>query len=401
MSEILRENASWRKGKSPIITKYADEHTKLFSAIAGRGFLRLPGYAYDSENGIELSAKMMLSELNLKILGETIERELKQSGIDYDQTYKTALLQWEIDKQSLLNAWEVEYSGIKRVSAQEEEVLNQLGIEVSKRGTYLIEQKTIIELDAEALRTQLATLDGTTAPYEVQLANEKLLTAQKKLEIIPILQAIVAKEEELLVAERGKVAAYTTLMAAEQEVVIKKETLIPVIGDLTNVSEQYTGEFAQQIILEGQLADEKVTQAGISKDNAAERNLTAEKEIEQATIQLEVDDKKRELSNAKNTNEDTLLDKDIANIHSLGTAETGANKAVLDDEKAKQTYVLDKKRTTINYEEATKVATSTILSSAEMNKMNFITNSDAATIQRKAVLDAAANIKAKLTHIIG
>jgi hypothetical protein len=401
MSEILREQSQFRKGKGPIIAKYADEHTKLFSAVAGRGFLRLPGYAYDVENGIELSAKMLLSELNLKILGETIDRELKQTGIAYDLTYKTALVQWELDKQILLNAWEVEYSGIKKISAQEEEVLNQLEIEVSKRGTYLIEQKTIIELDAEALKTQLAVLDGTTAPYEVQLANAKLLTAQKKLEIIPILQAIVAKEEELLEAERGKAAAYTELMAAEREVVIKKGILVPVIGELTNVSEQYTGEFAKQVTLEGQIADERVTQAGISKDNAAERNLTAEKEIEQATILLKVDDKKRELSDAKNTNEDTLFNKDIANIHSLGTAETGANKAVLDDEKAKQTYVLDKKRTTIDYGDATKVATSTILSSAEMNKMNFITNSDAATIQRKAVLDAAANIKAQLTHIIG
>jgi hypothetical protein len=401
MSEQLRENASWRKGKSPIIAKYADEHTKLFSAIAGRGFLRLPGFVYDAENGIELSAKMQLSELNLKILGETIERELKQTGIAYDQTYKTVLLQWELDKQLLLNAWEVEYSGIKRVSAQEEEVLNQLEVEVSKRGTYLIEQKTIIELEAEALKTQLAVLDGTTAPYEVTLANEKLLTAQKKLEIIPILQAIVVKEEELLTAERGKAAAYTTLMAAEREVVIKKETLIPVIGELTNVSEEYTGEFAQQVILEGQIADEKVTQAGISKDNANERNRTAEKEIEQATILLEVDDKKRELSDAKNANEDALLNKDIANIGALKTAETGANKAVLEDEKAKQTYVLDKKRTTINADNAIKVASSTNLAGSENYKISQIANSEVAKIQQEALLKAAPIISASLTHVIG
>jgi len=401
MSEQLRENASWRKGKSPIIAKYADEHTKLFSAIAGRGFLRLPGFVYDAENGIELSAKMQLSELNLKILGETIERELKQTGIAYDQTYKTVLLQWELDKQLLLNAWEVEYSGIKRVSAQEEEVLNQLEVEVSKRGTYLIEQKTIIELEAEALKTQLAVLDGTTAPYEVTLANEKLLTAQKKLEIIPILQAIVVKEEELLTAERGKAAAYTTLMAAEREVVIKKETLIPVIGELTNVSEEYTGEFAQQVILEGQITDEKVTQAGISKDNAAERNLTAGKEIEQATILLEVDDKKRELSDAKNANEDALLDKDIANIGALKTAETGANKAVLDDEKSNQTYVLDKKRTTIDYENATKIESSTDLSGSEINKMTQITNSEVARMSQEATLKMLSTVSAKLKHVVG
>src|SRR4030043_384529 len=152
MSELLRENAQWRKAKTPIISKYVDEHAKLFSEIAGRGFLRLPGYSYDIENGIELSAKMQLSDLNIKILTETIERELKQTGIDYDLTYKTVLLQWEIDKQILLNAWEVEYSGIKISSAREEEILNRLEVEVGKRGTYLIEKKTIIELDVEALQ---------------------------------------------------------------------------------------------------------------------------------------------------------------------------------------------------------------------------------------------------------
>jgi hypothetical protein len=401
MSEVLREQAQFRKGKTPIIAKYSEEHAKLFTEVAGRGFLRLPGFVYDVENGIELSAKMMLSELNLKILTETIERELKQTGIEHDQNYKTALLQWEIDKQTLLNAWEVEYSGIKIASAREEEVLNRLAIEVSKRGTYLIEQKTIIELEAEALRTQLATLEGTTAPYEVTLANEKLLTAQKKLEIIPILQAIVVKEEELLEAERGKAAAYTELMAAEQEVVTKKETLVPVIAELTNVSEQYTGEFAQQIIMEGQIADEKVAQAGISRDNAEERNRTAAKEIERETILLEVDDKKKELSDAKNVNENTLLDKDIANIHELENAETGANARILSDEEAAQTYVLDEKRTSINYDNATKVASSGRVSDSEKSKIALIANSEADEIRQKAEIDAVAKITAQLTHLIG
>src|SRR4030042_4260918 len=401
MSELLRENAQWRKAKTPIIAKYVDEHAKLFSEVAGRGFLRLPGFVYDIENGIELSAKMMLSELNIKILTETIDRELKQTGIDYDMTYKTALLQWEIDKQVLLNAWEVEYSGIKISSAREEELLNRLAIEVSKRGTYLIEQKTIIELDAEALRTQLATLEGTTAPYEVTLANEKLLTAQKKLEIIPILQAIVAKEQERLIAEQGKAAAYTDLMAAEQEVVTKKQTLVPVIAELTDVSEQYTGEFAQQIILEGQIADEKVAQAEISKDNAEERNRTAAKEIERETILLEVDDKKKELSDAKNTNENQLLNKEIANIHELENVETAANAVILNDEIAKQTYVLDKKRTTINYDNATKVETSTRLSDSEKSKIASIANSEADEIRQKATIDAVSKITAQLTHLIG
>jgi hypothetical protein len=132
MSEPLRENAHWRKGKSPIIAKYSEDHRKLMSAIAGRGFISLPGYAYDAENRLELDAKMSLSDLNYKILSETIERELKQVGIDYNSSYKVALLNWELAKQSLLSDWDAEFAGIKKGMELEEFVLDQLAIEVSR-----------------------------------------------------------------------------------------------------------------------------------------------------------------------------------------------------------------------------------------------------------------------------
>jgi len=90
MSE--REQALWRRGITPIVSKYQEEHKKVMSEIAGRGFSALPGYAYDIENSIELNTKINLSELNFKILSDTTEREIKQAGIDYYSDYKTALM---------------------------------------------------------------------------------------------------------------------------------------------------------------------------------------------------------------------------------------------------------------------------------------------------------------------
>ena len=77
MAHNLRESAQWRKEKTPIVRQYVGDHNKLMSEIAGRGFLNLPGYAYDLENELELRLKLGLSEINYKILSETIERELK------------------------------------------------------------------------------------------------------------------------------------------------------------------------------------------------------------------------------------------------------------------------------------------------------------------------------------
>ena len=401
MTDQLREQALFRHGKTPIIEKYSEDHKKLMAVIASRGFSSLPGYAYELENKLEITAKKGLSELNFKILTETIEREMKQAGIDYDLAYKAAAIAWEVEKQSLLAEWDKELAGIKQGMEAEEEVLNQLAVEVNKRGTYLIEQKTAIELDAEAYRRTLAELEGSTAPYEVSLANAKLLTAQKKLEVIPILQEIITKEQALLVLEQAKAAAYTDYMAAEQEVITKKETLIPVIGDLVAATEEYTTELARQIIIEGQISDEKVAQAEIMIDKAAAQEAIAEKDLLIAAANLSIQDQKKLLSDAKNTTELTLLDDQKDEANTMRSAETSANATILADEESTQTYVLDKKRTTINTENRIKKESSSTLTSAEIGKMRFITEQGTHTDMEKAKMEATAKITAGLTHLIG
>ena len=124
---------------------------------------------------------------------------------------------WELEKQVLMNSWEVELASIKQGMASDEETLNLLAIEVSKRANVLLAAKTAIDVAMEADRKTITELDATIAPYEVQLANARLLTAQKKLELFPIIETIVVKEQELLVIEQGKAAEYTLYMAAENE----------------------------------------------------------------------------------------------------------------------------------------------------------------------------------------
>ena len=264
MSEILREQAQWRNGKTPIIGKYIGEHKKLFDEIAGRGFLNLPGYAYDAENQLELAAKMGLSELNYKIMHETIERELKQAGIDFNVEYAEAAMAWELEKQGLLSAWDHELAGIKQGMATEEEVLARLALEVDARQVVLIAAKSAIDLEMEGYRKALADLDAATAPYEVQLANAKVLTAQKKLEVIPILQEIISKERELLVLEQGKAIEYTALMNVERQIADKQGEIIPTLQTIISKEQELlaleagkAAEYTTLVGVEGQIADKQ------------------------------------------------------------------------------------------------------------------------------------------------
>ena len=101
-----------------------------------------------------------------------------------------------------------------------------LAVEVGKRAIDLQEARTEIELEAEGYRQQLANLDGQTGDYEVQLANAKLLTAEKRLEIIPYLEDIIALEEQIISKERELVVKNEALVEKNEALLDKDETLI-------------------------------------------------------------------------------------------------------------------------------------------------------------------------------
>jgi hypothetical protein len=402
MSEISREAASWRRGKTPVVLKYIDDHAKLLSETAGRGFLSMPGFVYGAENGLELSAKMNLSELNYKILSETIEREIKAAGIDYGLAYKNAVIVWELEKQTLLDLWAKEYAGIKQDMAGSEEVLNLLAIEVSKRAITLLEGKTAIEEEAETYKLALVNLDGTVSPYEVQLANAKLLTAQRKLLIIPVLQEIITKEQELLVREGLKADAFTQYMAAEQAIAAKKQTLEPVINELATKVDQLADKItSDQIPAEQAISDEKMTQAEIAVEKAGFQVDEIATEIEIAGKALELDTAKRSLEVTRFNNEQELASSEI-DLNRGFHAEEGAQfNALLADERATQSLLLDGKRAVHTKNNAMKVKSATTIGGAGRQADSDVNTTEIDQIKREATAEAATKITAALTHLIG
>lgn len=402
MTDTLREQAQFRRLKTPIIAKYSDDHQALMSAIAGRGFLKMPGYAYDAENRIELAAKMSLSDLNYKILAETIERELKQTGIDYDQAYKAAAIAWEIEKQALMAAWDAELAGIKQGMAADEETLNLLATEVSKRAITLMEAKTVIDLAMEAYKTTLAGLDGTVAPYEVSLANAKLLTAQKKLELIPIFEEILAKEQDLLVLEQSKASAYTSLMAAEEEISAKKETLKPFLNTLATKSEEYAEKItSDQIPKEEQIAAERVLQAAAAVTKAGYQVQELEAGIETETKRLELIGGNRTIEDTRFGYEQNLVshERDLT-MNYQNELRDNFNEMQADERQNAASILSDKQRAE-TIRNTTKLTSTNTIANGEMDADTRITRYQNDKIEQVAEAQAAAKLTAKLKHVIG
>ena len=402
MSNSLREQAAWRSGKVPIISKYAEEHGALMSAIAGRGFLNLPGYAYDAENRLELAAKMNLSELNLKILSETIERELKQTGFNYDTTYKAALMAWELEKQTLMEDWAAELALIKQDMAEKDEVMDRLAIEVSRRAITLSDAKVALELSMEAYKKDLADLDGDVAPYETQLAAAKLLTAQKKLELIPVIEEILTKEQELLILEQSKASYYTIYMQAVQDLSNKKETLTPFINTLADLVEEHAIKITDvQAPLEKDIAAEKVAQstAAVTKAGYQVQELT--ENIATDTKRIELAGDKRDLATTQFGYEQNI----VTHENALQTAYQNLLLADftdgLADEQATNTVIIDRKTTVDALKNTIQVTSQNTTTNGQVDYNAQDAAVDVWKTNQIANIQAAAKISASLTHIIG
>ena len=401
MSEILREQAQWRIGKTPIIGKYIGEHKKLFDEIAGRGFLNLPGYAYDAENQLELAAKMGLSELNYKIMHETIERELKQAGIDFNVEYAEAAMAWELEKQGLLSAWDHELAGIKQGMATEEEVLARLALEVDARQAVLIAAKSAIDLEMEGYRKALADLDAATAPYEVQLANAKLLAAQKKLELLPIIEEIIVKEGELIVLEAGKTDYFQQLMDAEREVAEKKQTLVPGLTQLATAIQRHAALIPTQIATERNIAEEKTAQAQ-AKVKIAENDVDRmAEEIETAAKDIEINEAKRDLADKKFNNEQELIAIETGKETVYQDHLNESFNTVQDDERDTQSKIIADKETIHSTVNETRKDSAQRITGAQKDAEASSTAADIHRMRGVADAQAAAKITASLTHLIG
>ena len=245
-------------------------------------------------------------------------------------------------------------------------------------------------------------MDGTIAPYDIQLANAKLLTAQKKAELIPIIATIITKEQELLVIEQSKAAEYTAYMTAEQEVITKKQELTPFINDLATETEVYANKIInEQVPIETQIANEEVRQADLEVEKSAYK-------IQALDIQLDIENKGLDLLESKRTLDTTKFDNDQSLISTeidLNTTyhnlENSQSDTILQDDRDTTAALLADKTTIHTTNNASRLSSTRTLANSKESTDDRMTRDDVYRLEEVARIEAAAKITAQLEHLIG
>lgn len=318
----------FRKEVTPVMNEYREQRRQMMDQTAGRGFIAAPGFLHGAHIRLETATKLKLSEVNYNILAATVDMELKQAGLEYDLQYKYALMNWEVEKQQLYADWEVELAQIKRDMALEEEEVHALAREVARRGILLEESKSAIAIEKEQYRQEIEKLGGETAEHEVALANAKVLTAEKKLEVLPHLERLVEIERDLVEKQWGIVDKNGILLTVNEQILAVERDLQEKIGEVVQKSlavigvqrevlekdravlekdEERAGHERELIDRETEVAEKRRDELGPAIDSLAEvyERYSAEIEI-QTEIHSRIAQKKDETADAEQQRLDVL-----------------------------------------------------------------------------------------------
>jgi len=273
----VAERTEFYKGKAPLVEDFSKQRQGLLGNVAARNFTAVPGQLIGAATELELKLKQALSSLNYDVTAKAIERELTQAGIDYSQSYKESLIQWEIEKAILLDDLTHELADSQKARDDKEQVLAALAVEVSLRQVVIINAKTALELESEGYKQEIEESQGLPLPYEVQLAKEKLATAQKKLAIIPHLQALIDAEESLVVAEETNAGLTESLIIARLDLIPTKEGLADLKQLLIEEKNAFTDPLLSIADKKSALADARLAYETLAAGKiVASNNLAAD-----------------------------------------------------------------------------------------------------------------------------
>ena len=205
------ENNLWYKGKSEVLREFKKSVVTILSAVASRNFSAMPGFAIEALTDVEIDSKFKLTEYNQKILGDAIDRELKDLGLANDISLKQATMAWELAKIQLFSDMQKEFSDKELIRSLRDEELENLMIDQSFREVAILMQKLSIELQIQDINRQKEEVGLLALPLEEQLAAATLATARRKLAVIPYILAVLAAQNDVLDIEA------TVLMPARQE----------------------------------------------------------------------------------------------------------------------------------------------------------------------------------------
>ena len=394
------EDAQWHKGRQEITAGYIDKRKSLLSSVAGRNFSKAPGFLFEASIANEEQSKLKLSALNYQIVAEAIERELKQTGHDYDIAYKDARIAFELEKQTLLTALQQEFSDLDYVQGLKEEELNRLFVELDIRRIVLITTKTSLDVEMEELRQALQETDRLTFSNEERLIQERLNTVNAKLTVIPYIENIIDANGRLLAAEEDNYDDMANLITEKGLLVDKKGEIIPYIEDKSAKQLLLAAAILDQIEVEKARLDVAISKAGL-RTEAVDSTLNiidAEITVEELRALLYV--ARNELQITRFDKIIDLTDNSTANINAIAAARTIMFSLLENYKTDIASGVRDAKEFSVDEDISGDETVNKTYVNAEVDAIGVIADRQADARTGTATISAIANITNRLVHLL-
>jgi len=121
---------------------------------------------------------------------------------------------------------EREFAGDKRARELDKEELARMEITVHLRKLVILAAKVSIDEIMEELRQEKLNLERLPFDSKSALLDAQLLTAEKKLEVIPYIEEVLGKQESVIAEEGNNVTLKDVLISAKDLVLDEKANVI-------------------------------------------------------------------------------------------------------------------------------------------------------------------------------
>lgn len=396
-TELQKYLVEKRKG----IQFLSDGITKSLENIAGRGFYLPQGSSIKALEDLNIEVRRALSDANLKVVNEQIRLELEIAVKEYKLQIDQAQINWTLERDALLNAFAEEIAWLEHALDLREEEINSFALEVERRKSALLIAKTDLGVILEDLNKQFADVEASTVGYEILLVQAKILTNTEKLKIIPYLQELIVKEEELLVILRNTFGAEYDLIAAKNLLIAAKRDLLPYILD--KASARYTLGTAQynQAITDLKRADlllSKIENERIKTDAIME---VGREELALSSLQ-------KELAHLKNIVEQTRIQYQATHVYTATNADQNvaavkrAERTLINDSEIVSAAILrDGENTAFGTGQSERTQVANIEIPADIQEILSKAYASAVRIIETGLIVSKAEVTSKLVHLIG
>ena len=399
MGETAERN-QWYKGKAEILRDHVGKHSMLQDAVAARGFQEAPGYLAEAVTDLEQATKLRLSTLNYEIVKAAVEREIQQTGHDYDIAYKEARIAFELEKSQLLTALQQEYADLEYTMALKEQEVEYLAVEAFIRSLTLITLRAAIKEEREALEQELINVKRLPYDTEIRLIQAKQATVEAKLMLIPYLENIIDAGQRLLTQEEINIGYKEDEIQAREALVDNKEALLSVLDEKAGATMDLADAITEEIEFRKERLAIALKKAEANQDKAQNEKNHLETEAAIEALRDSLNQARATLRARQNELSIELIGKDTEGVTEIAEKATEISIDIDETKEAAAGYRQDKNLVITDITNRSEQEANKTHVDAETRTLEYIENQKMWKTIETARIAAAARITSELIHIL-